>query len=122
MTMQNDQPVSDQDAEKLALNKRLELIGWALFFIMIGCLWLMPDEWIPENTWLIGAGVILLGVNGVRRLYGIKMSACTLVLGIIAVLYGASGFFDVNVPFFPVLFVLIGVAILVSAFRQKARG
>ena len=54
--------------QKLALNARLEAIGWALFLIWIGGLWLMPDERLPEETWLIGAGLIMLGLNGVRYL------------------------------------------------------
>jgi hypothetical protein len=29
---------------KEALNKRLEAIGWGLFLIIIGALWIIPDE------------------------------------------------------------------------------
>jgi len=40
---------------------------------MIGGLWLLPDETVPEGAWLLGVGVIILGLNGVCYLYGIKM-------------------------------------------------
>ena len=46
---------------------RIESVGWALFLIMIGCLWLVPASSVPEGTWLIGAGVIMVGVNLVKR-------------------------------------------------------
>jgi len=38
--------VSDQDQQKMHINKRLEAIAWGLFLIMIGGLWLLPDELI----------------------------------------------------------------------------
>jgi len=69
--------VTDQDQSKMHLNKRLEAIAWGLFLIMIGGLWLLPDETVPEGTWLLGVGVIMLGLNGVRNMYGIKMSGFT---------------------------------------------
>ena len=30
---------------------------------MLGGLWLVPDQWIPEGSWLIGAGLIMLGLK-----------------------------------------------------------
>ena len=44
----------NEKEQKLQLNKKLEAISWGLFRIMIGGLWLLPDETIPEGTWLIG--------------------------------------------------------------------
>jgi hypothetical protein len=35
------------------LGKRLDEIGWALFLLMMGALWLMPAESVPEQTWII---------------------------------------------------------------------
>ena len=55
--------MTEQDPQKMHLNKRLEAIAWGLFLIMIGALWLLPDETVPEGTWLLGVGVILLGLN-----------------------------------------------------------
>ena len=39
--MQAKQSLSDQDTRNQRLNKRMEDIGWGLFLIMIGALWLM---------------------------------------------------------------------------------
>ena len=49
------------DPKKKILNARIDAIGWALFFIMIGILLLMPEGRIPETSCLIGAGLIMLG-------------------------------------------------------------
>ena len=55
-----------QDARKQDLNKRLETVSWGLFLIMLGGFALVKD--VPEGTWLIGAGLIMLGLNAVRLL------------------------------------------------------
>jgi hypothetical protein len=103
---------NNQDEQKGALNKRLESISWALFLIMIGGIWLVPEERVPEGTWLIGVGVIMLGLNGARYLSNIKTSKFTMVLGILALIFGISDFFNVNFPFFPILLIFIGAKII----------
>jgi hypothetical protein len=100
--------------EKMALKRRLDGIGWALFLIMIGGLWLMPEGTVPEGTWLIGVGLIMLGVSAVRSLNGIKVSWFTVILGLIALASGVSDFFGVNLPWFPILLVLIGASIILE--------
>jgi len=39
-----------QNLAKEALNKRLESIGWALFLIMAGGIWLIPGDRVPSGT------------------------------------------------------------------------
>ena len=56
--MQNNQVIENTHTSEHILNIRLEEIGWALFLIMIGALWLTPAELIPSHAWLIGAGLI----------------------------------------------------------------
>jgi len=102
------------------LDKRLDSIGWALFLIMIGCLWLLPDESVPEGTWLIGMGIIILGLIAVRYLYGIKISGFWFVLGILALLFGISDFFAVDLPVFPILIILFGLSVIFKPFIKPA--
>ena len=118
MTNQDDQATSNQDTQRSALNKRLEAIGWGLFLIMIGGIWLLPDERVPQGTWLIGAGLIMLGINGIRYLKGIKMSGLTIVLGIIALFAGLGGLFGVK-PLVAVLLILIGASIILKPLIVK---
>ena len=47
--------------------KKIDAIGWALFLIMIGCLWLMPKGSVPEGTWLVGTALIIFGSSIIRH-------------------------------------------------------
>ncbi len=105
--------------EKEQLNKRLENIGWWLFLIMIGGIWLVPDRLVPEGTWLIGAGLILIGLNIVRYLNQIEISSFSLILGGAALLIGISDFFQVNLPFFPILLIIIGAKLIIQPLLEN---
>lgn len=114
-----EEQLTDQDQQKMHLNKRLEAIAWGLFLIMIGGLWLLPDQTVPEGTWLFGIGVIMLGLNGVRFLYGIKMSGFTIFLGIVALIIGVGSFLGMELPVFPILIILWGLSVVLEPFLKK---
>ena len=112
--------LSPEETEKKELNKRLDNAAWGLFLVMLGCLWLIPDEQVPEDTWLLGAGVILLGLNAVRYLNGIRMSGFTIFLGVLGILLGIGGLLGVDLPVFPILVILIGLGMVLGpVFRRK---
>lgn len=106
-----------EDARKQDLNRRLETIGWGLFLIMIGGFALAKG--VPEGTWLIGAGLIMLGLNAVRLVLGIRAGWFTLILGTIALLAGLGSVFGIDIPVGPLLIILIGLAIIVRAFQPR---
>ncbi len=81
-------PETNVDPEKAALNKRLESMGWGLFFIMLGGFMFIPETTVSKGFWSIGLGVIFLGLNAARYFNGIRMSGFTTFLGILAVLGG----------------------------------
>lgn len=114
--MQNNQAVTNNDVKSRDLNIRLDEIGWALFLIMIGMIWLFPNTGIPSETWLVGAGLIMLGINIARYLFGIKMSGFTILLGVVALVAGLSGILNLNFPSFAALFIILGVTLLIRAF------
>ena len=107
-----------ENQKNIALNKRLEDFAWGLFLVMIGCIWLIPDKQIPQGTWLIGAGVIMLGLNAARYFKGIKMSGFTITIGVLAIILGLGDFFGVNLPFFPIGLILIGASMLLKPFLE----
>ena len=111
--------MTEHDVQKMHLNKRLEAVAWGLFLIMIGALWLLPDETIPEGTWLLGVGIILLGLNGLRYLNGIKMSGFTIFLGIVALCIGVGSLFGIDMPIFPILIILWGLSVVLEPFLKK---
>ena len=116
---QKEQPKTKLDEQKKALDKRLDAIGWGLFLIMIGCLWLIPEESVPEGTWLIGTGVIILVLLGIRYLYNIKISGLWLVIGILALAFGISDFTGINLPILPILIILFGLSIVLKPLFKK---
>ncbi|MGI6206881.1 MAG: hypothetical protein ACOYEW_01595 [Anaerolineae bacterium] len=111
--------MSSEEEAKRSLNSRLETIGWGLFLIMLGGLGLVPNALVPEGAWLLGVGVILLGLNAARYRYGIKTSGFTIVLGIIALGSGLSSLLGVNLPWFPLLLIIGGAVLL---FRTLVPG
>ena len=62
-TAEAKQPAVVPNPEKVALNKRLENIGWGLFLIMWGGSALVSNKTISEGWWSIGAGLIMLWLN-----------------------------------------------------------
>lgn len=100
---------------KIILNKRLEESGWGFFLLMIGTLMLLPREFVPEGTWLIGAGLILLGLNGIRYLNDIKVSRFTITLGFAAIGFGLATLFGLRLPLLAIFLSLVGLSIIVRS-------
>jgi Na+/H+ antiporter NhaB len=101
------------------LGQQLERIGWALFLIMIGGLALLPSGWVPAGAWLVGVGLIMVGMNVVRHLKGIRVSGFTTLLGVAAM---AAGFFSmagIDFPVFPILLIAVGAQILYSVLLPR---
>src|SRR5512135_2182416 len=119
MATQTNQFPNIQTPEKQDLDRRLTGISWGLFLIMIGGLGLVPGNLVPGGLWLIGAGLIMLGLNAARYMNGIKMSGFTIVLGILALMSGIGDFFGANLPLFPILLILIGANIVLKPLFER---
>jgi len=118
-TAETKSPAAVQDPEKVALNKRLENIGWGLFLIMLGGFALVPDETVPKGLWSIGVGVIMLGLNVTRYFYKIKMSGFTMFLGVVSLVSGVLELFG-NVEIEGAIFLIIlGAYLLVKPWFDK---
>ncbi len=96
------------------LDERMEGLGWGLLLVVIGTIWLLPDKVVPPGTWLIAAGLIVLGLNAIRYLKGIRVRVFGIVLGAVALFAGLRALFDVELPVFPVALIVIGVWMLVT--------
>jgi hypothetical protein len=115
MAAQHNQTLGEQGIAKADLSKRLDEVGWGLFFLMAGGLMLIPDERLPHGTWMIGMGVILLGLNVVRYLNHIRVNVFTAALGVLALAVGLGGFFGMQLPFFALFLLLIGASLCFKA-------
>jgi hypothetical protein len=122
MVRDHNQVLIDSPANKVNLNKRLEDIGWGFFLLLIGTLLLLPGEFVSQGAWLIGAGLIMLGLNGIRYLNDISVSHFTVFLGFVALLVGLASFFGLRPPLFAIFLALIGLSIIVrSLFPTRDR-
>ncbi len=110
-----------EEARNEALDRRLERVGWALLLIMIGGIGLVPRADLPPGTWLIGAGVILLGLALLRRLLSLPAGAFRIAFGAAALALGLSDLLGVAFPVWQTLLVLIGASMLVGAFSMRDR-
>lgn len=119
--MHVNQTINDQTTRNATLNKRLEEMGWGLFLILIGVVLLLPNVDVPQGIWLIGAAIILLGLNGIRYFNGIKMSGFTISLGVLALAAGLGSFYGMKVPLFAGLLVLVGASILFKPLYKRRK-
>ncbi len=101
--------------------EKLEKIGWGLFLIMLGAIWLFPDSILPEGTFMFGVGVILLGLNFVKYSKGFRVNGFTVFLGIVALLAGLSSLLGRPVDIFPLILILWGVSIIFGFGRKKRK-
>jgi hypothetical protein len=100
-------------------DRQLERVCWAAFLIMIGALALLPDGLVPAGTWLVGTGLIMIGLNVIRHFKSLRVSTFTTVLGLIALAAGTAGIAGVDLPILAILLVAIGLQILYSVLVNK---
>ena len=91
---------------------RLDEIGWGLFLMMIGTIWLVPS--VPQGTWLIGTGVLILALNAIRYGTGHHVSVFSSMLGVLALAAGLGELLGIKLPLFAICLVAIGAWIVVK--------
>lgn len=92
--------------------KRLDQIGWGIFLVMIGTIWLVPG--VPQGTWLIGTGALLLLFNAIRFRLGIPWSGISVTLGVLALAAGLGDLTGITLPVFPIFLVIVGASLIVK--------
>ena len=106
--------------QKLALDKRLATLFWALLLILIGGIWLVPVSRLPDGTLLIGIGVILLGLNAVRLLNRIPIRVLPTILGGLALVEGLAAGVGAELPLIPLALIAIGASILLELTPRRS--
>jgi hypothetical protein len=119
VTPETKPPEAVQDPEKVALNKRLEGIGWGLFLIMLGGFSFVPGNQIPKGAWSIGIGLIMLGLNAARYSYKIRMSGFTTFLGIISLLFGIAEWIGMTSLQGALLLLVLGALVIFKPWFDK---
>ena len=102
--------------ERGELAGKLDAVGWGLFFVWVGVALLLD---VGIGVGLLGIGVITLGMQAVRKVCHLPLEGFWVVVGLLFVVGGLWELFDVQLPLVPLLLILAGIALLVSAARGK---
>jgi uncharacterized membrane protein len=73
----------------------------------------------PEGSWLVGAGLILLGLNAARRIRGVKTSGFGIIVGLVAFAAGIGRIIGQDLPVVPVLLIILGIGLVLRAAAGK---
>lgn len=112
---------SDKHKKNKKLGSYIDSISWGLFFVMLGSFLLLRDYrfTLPDQTWLFGAGIILLGANVARLLLNIKIQPLSVIIGVIALSIGMADVFGYEmVSLLPIIFIVAGGAIILNVLAQ----
>ena len=119
--MEENKEISEAKSEEKRELEKLEKIGWGLFLVMLGAIWLFPDSVVPEGTFMFGVGIILLGLNFVKYSKGYRVNGFTVFLGVVALIAGLSSLLGRSVDIFPLILILWGVSIIFGIGRKKRK-
>jgi uncharacterized membrane protein len=111
----NESEVTISASDK-GMGKRLDAMGWGLFFIWVGVSLLMDLGW---GVGLIGVSVIIFLEQSARKYYGLGIEKFWAVVGVIFLLGGVWELFQVQVGLVPILLIAAGCALLLSMFRAN---
>jgi hypothetical protein len=92
--------------------------GWALFFIWAGTALLADIGW---TWWLIGAAIIILGVQAALYLKGERPDIFILAVGIVLLTGSIFDMIGSAFSFIPAFLIVIGVAMLANSVRGHPR-
>ena len=108
----NTQKAEFAETDMAGAAKWIDQIGWGIFLVMIGVIWLVPA--VPQGAWLIGTGILLLVLNAIRSRLGIPWSAVSVALGVLALVAGLGDFTGIRLPLFPICLVIIGATLILK--------
>jgi hypothetical protein len=97
---------------------KLDVVGWGLFFIWIGIALLANLGW---GMGLVGVGFLVLGGQLARKYMGLRFEAFWAIVGALFVMGGVWEFLSVRVSLIPILCIVAGVALVVSALVGKPK-
>lgn len=98
------------------LNKKLDAIGWGLFFVWVGIALLLDVGW---GIGLVGVGIITLGEQAARRYFGIGLDGFWVVVGLLFLAGGMWELAQIQFSMVPFLLIVAGAAVLASAFKKS---
>jgi hypothetical protein len=110
------------------VDSRLQSAAWGLIILLLGGLSLIPGD--QTGIFVLGIGIILLGLNLFRYVNQLPTNAFSIVLGVVALgLGGVASLrsvlgwdFHFDLPLFPILLIAFGLYLLIPSQKQKENG
>ncbi|MDV3244435.1 MAG: hypothetical protein LYZ66_04575 [Nitrososphaerales archaeon] len=106
-------------------NETVTNVFWGIFLVWFGLLAATLGgnliAAVNAPVFALGTGVLLLILNLARSALRLKLSVLTIGLGaLLTVIYAPIVLFGINVPFLPALLIIVGIALIVGAFRSRS--
>jgi hypothetical protein len=109
--------------DKKIVNQRFENITWGLILVLFGGLNLIPGN--QTDIFLLGFGLVLLGLNLARYISKIPTNSVTITFGAVAFIFGSYALLRpmLNLPHFelsllPIFMIGIGIILLGQATKR----
>lgn len=85
--------------------RQIDSAAWAVFFIWVGVVMLarMPWAWF-----LVGVGVLIAGVQIVRRQQGLTIEMFGVIVGLIMLAAGVWDLVALSLPLMPIILIVLG--------------
>jgi hypothetical protein len=109
----------------MKLDNRLQTAAWGIMIILFGGLGLVPGD--QTRFFVLGIGVILLGLNFLRYVNQIPMNGFSTLVGAVSLLLGGIATIrpmlgwksHLELPFFPILLIIFGLYLLLPSSQPK---
>ena len=92
--------------------RKLDAMGWGAFFVWIGVV-LSAD--VGAGWTLTGIGLIMMGVQLARSVFGLKLETFWVVVGGCFLLGGIGQIVDAQIGLVPVFLILAGLAVILTS-------
>lgn len=96
-------------------------IGLAIFLILFGIVYLLPNTF-PEGFLFIVAGTLILLVNIIKSLKKIGYDGLEILFGIAFLISGLNKVFKLDISFIPVIIIVLAIFYLFKSISKLRNG
>jgi hypothetical protein len=107
------------DRSAAELSDRVDTLGWGLLFVAIGGVSLLPD--LPADSWLIAAGLVMLGASAARARLRLPVRGVTVVVGSATLAAGIFLVTGLSSEAGPLVLIVLGVTLIAGALHRAER-
>lgn len=109
----------------MKLDNRLQTVAWGIIILLFGGLSLVPGN--QARFFVLGMGIILLGLNFLRHINHIPINGFSTIVGAVSLLLGGIASIrpilgwksHLELPFFSILLVIFGLYLLLPSPAPK---